>query len=65
MKNQPLLNLSAMARLLGVKTKWLREEAGAGRIPSVAAGDTFLFDPDTVEAVLRQRASGKPQGRAL
>ena len=60
MQNQtPLLNLSAMARLLGVKARWLRDEASAGRVPAVAAGDTFLFDPESVECVLRQRAQVK------
>ena len=53
---RPPLNLSVMARILGVKPRWLREEASSGRVPAVAAGDTFLFDPDAVERVLLERA---------
>ena len=45
-----------MAKRLGVKVNWLKDEADCGRIPAVRAGDTFLFDPDTVESVLRDRA---------
>ena len=53
---EPLLNAGAMARRLGVKPAWLRAEAAARRIPAVAAGDTYLFDPAAVEDVLLQRA---------
>jgi hypothetical protein len=53
---EPLLNAGEMARLLGVKPKWLRAEAQAKRIPACSAGDTYLFDPSIVERVLRKRA---------
>lgn len=53
-----LLTVSAMARRLGVKTTWLRDEAEAGRLPCVPAGETYLFDAVTVERVLLDRARG-------
>ena len=45
-----------MARRLRVTAKWLREEAEAGRIPHLKAGPRLLFDPETVEQVLLERA---------
>jgi hypothetical protein len=45
-----------MARLLGVTSKWLRDEAQAGRIPHLPAGKTLLFDADLVERLLAERA---------
>jgi hypothetical protein len=51
-----LLPLAAMARLLGVSSKWLRAEAEAGRIPHLPAGNTILFDADLVERLLVERA---------
>lgn len=57
MNMRELLPLGPMARFLGVKSAWLRGEAEAGRLPSVRAGDTFLFNPAAVERVLIERAS--------
>lgn len=45
-----------MARWLGVKPDWLAQEARAGRVPSVCAGDGFLFHVTSVEKVLVSRA---------
>lgn len=47
-----------MARRLGVTAKWLRNEAEAGRIPHLAAGRRLLFDAETVERLLTERARG-------
>lgn len=47
----------AMARRLGVSPLWLEEEAAAGRLPSIKAGTTHLFNVRAVEAVLLQRAA--------
>lgn len=49
-----------MARRLGVTVRWLRGEAEAGHIPHVAADRTMLFDPETVEQVLLERARRTP-----
>jgi hypothetical protein len=45
-----------MARVLRVPVAWLRREAEAGRVPCLRADRVFLFDPDTVERVLLERA---------
>ena len=52
-----VLGLGRMARRLGVKQSWLREEAQAGRLPSLPAGTTFLFDVVAVEEAIARRAS--------
>lgn len=64
MKKTPLLNLSQMARRLGVKPQWLRAEADTGRVPAAKAGDGYLFDVETVEAVFRGRAKRGENNRA-
>jgi hypothetical protein len=51
-----LLPVGPMARFLRVPVRWLRAEAEAGRIPHVKADRQLLFDPETVEAVLLDRA---------
>lgn len=51
-----LLPVGPMARRLRVSVKWLREEAAAGRVPHLQADPAILFDPDTVERVLIERA---------
>ena len=45
-----------MARRLRVTAKWLKAEADAGRVPCLKADNTYLFDPETVELVLLERA---------
>ena len=61
--NGDLLTTSRMARRLGVRPAWLRAEAEAGRIPGVAAGDTYLFNPEAVERALLERADQQAHGR--
>jgi hypothetical protein len=51
-----LLPLSQTARLLHVPSDWLRAEAEAGRVPHLKAGKALLFDVDTVERILIERA---------
>lgn len=51
-----LLPLSVIARLEGVPAIWLRDEADAGRIPCLRAGRRILFDRETVERILLDRA---------
>jgi DNA-binding transcriptional MerR regulator len=51
-----LMKIGPMARKLGVNVRWLRAEAEAGRIPALRAEKVFLFDPDTVIALLAERA---------
>jgi hypothetical protein len=56
-----LLPVGPMARLLRVQVKWLRQEAEAGRVPCLKAGNTLLFDPIAVERVLLERAQATRQ----
>ena len=51
-----LLPIKLMAERLGVPVEWLRVEAEAGRIPHLKARWRLLFNPETVERVLLDRA---------
>jgi hypothetical protein len=51
-----LFPLSETARILCVPARWLRAEAEAGRIPHLRADTALLFDLETVEKVLLERA---------
>jgi len=51
-----LLSLGAMARRLGVTTKWLREQAEQGKLPHLKADERYLFEPDTVCSLLIEQA---------
>jgi hypothetical protein len=57
-----LLPLGPTARLLSVPANWLRAEADAGRLPHLRAGSQYLFDVDTVERLLLERARRGRQG---
>ena len=48
---------------LRVPVRWLRAEAEAGRVPHVQAERVLLFDPETVERVLVERAKGTEAAR--
>lgn len=48
--------LRRMAARLGVTSKWLREQAEAGKIPGLRAGDRWLFIPDVASAAVRAMA---------
>ena len=51
-----LLPAGLMARRLRVPVRWLKAEADAGRVPHVRAERAYLFDPESVERVLVDRA---------
>ena len=55
MPSRPL-KLSEMARRLGVPILWLRAEAEAGRVPHLRTGSGMLFDSETIERILSDRA---------
>jgi hypothetical protein len=57
-----LLPAGPMARHLRVPVRWLKAEAEAGRIPHVRAERVYLFDPESVELVLVERARNSQQG---
>ncbi len=60
-----LLPLRRMAARLGVPAKWLKEQAEAGRVVGLKAGNRWLFDPyatsQDVRALARESAP-KPNG---
>lgn len=55
--SQKLFTGATLARWLGVPTAWLHAEADAGRLPHIKAGNVYLFDAETVERILRERAA--------
>ena len=57
-----LLSLSRMARRLSVTQQWLLDQADAGKIPSLKAGNRYLFNPAAVEDVLAARAARTQKG---
>jgi len=52
-----LLSLSRLARRLGITQQWLREQADAGKIPCLKAGNRHLFNPVAVEETLASKAA--------
>jgi excisionase family DNA binding protein len=57
-----LLSLARMARRLGVTCAWLREQADAGKIPYLAAGRRYLFNPVALQEALAVKAARTRQG---
>ncbi|MDP6558260.1 MAG: hypothetical protein QGG71_26590 [Pirellulaceae bacterium] len=61
MINEPELLLDRyLARNLRVTVGWLRDEADAGRLPHVKAGNRYLFNSEAVRRVLLERAATLP-----
>jgi len=53
------------SRALGLPTDWLREEASAGRVPCLRAGDRYLFDLEQLRELILdrvRRGDGPPGG---
>ena len=51
-----LLPLRRMAARLGVPSKWLKEQAEAGKVPGLQAGNRWLFVPDVAADAVRAMA---------
>lgn len=51
-----VFELRRMARAIGVTSKWLKEEAVAGRVPCLKAGTRLLFSRNATMAALVKRA---------
>jgi hypothetical protein len=59
-----LLPLRRMAARLGVPSRWLKEQAEAGKVPGLKAGDRWLFVPDlAAAAVTAMAAQGENGGK--
>jgi excisionase family DNA binding protein len=56
-----LVNIAELAETLRVSQSWIRNEAKAGRLPNVKAGQTRLFDLDAVIETLAARAVSSDQ----
>ena len=57
--SEPLLDATAAARLLGVRTSWIYEAVRDGRLPHVKIGRHIRFlRSDLEEWVLSRRAGG-------
>ena len=63
-QNERPLKLSEMARLLGVSVMWLRAEAERGVLPHIRTDRGMLFDRETVERLLIERAKHEGFARA-
>lgn len=59
---ESLLSLRRMAAREGVPSKWLKEEAEAGRVPGLKAGSRWLFVPSLVHETLRAMACPDRKG---
>jgi excisionase family DNA binding protein len=62
MGTNELLSLSRTARRLGVTQQWLRQQAEAGAVPSLKAGNRYLFNHAAVEEALAAKAAESRQG---
>jgi hypothetical protein len=47
---------------LGVPSRWLREQAEAGKVPALRAGNRWLFVPDIASAAIRALAGDSLAG---
>lgn len=59
-----LLSLTRMARRVGVTQQWLRDQADAGKLPCLKAGNRYLFSPTAVQDALAVKAARTQQGGA-
>ena len=59
MPNDQLALPTQLASELKLSAEWLRQEARAGRLPHLPAGDTILFNRDAVREALARRAAGQ------
>ena len=59
-----LLQANTMARRLHVTLRWLKDEADAGRLPHIKAGDRYLFNTEAVDLALLERAKTVPAVQA-
>jgi excisionase family DNA binding protein len=57
MENDKLASLPAMAEILKLPERWIKDEADAGRIPHIKVGNRYRFNRETVVALLAERAA--------
>jgi len=59
-----LLPLRRMAAQVGVPSVWLKEQAEAGNVPGLRAGNRWLFVPEAVTDAVKAMA-GDPMAQLL
>jgi len=59
-RGRDLLPLRRMAARLGVPSNWLKQQAEAGKVPGLQAGNRWLFVPDVVGPIVSAMAAGEP-----
>lgn len=57
MESKCFISLHELSQQLGLPVSWLRDEAKAGRIPSLKTGRRLMFRVDDVERELAERAN--------
>lgn len=60
-----LVDAEAVAKQLGVKATWVRQEARADRIPHVRVGKYVRFSPTAVDAWCEEQTRGPQPDTAL
>jgi hypothetical protein len=60
-RSPKLITAKHLKTWLKVSEDWLIQEAQAGRLPSVNAGDRYLFDPEAVENELLEKARDRDE----
>ena len=58
-----LLTLRELSSRLSVPQQWLRQQAEDGAIPSLRAGNSFLFRLDAVSESLAEQAGRKTNSK--
>ncbi|OHB54870.1 MAG: hypothetical protein A2Y12_05515 [Planctomycetes bacterium GWF2_42_9] len=59
MRNDALVKIWQLARILSVSVQWLRKETDENRIPYLQAGKDVLYSPEAVKSALAERAQGE------
>jgi len=55
MDDKIFIPIHTLSRRLGLPEAWLKNEAEAGRIPSLRASRRLMFNADEVERILTER----------
>ncbi len=62
-ESKELVPLAVMAKRLRVPSKWLREQAEAGDVPGLLAGNRWLFRPDVVAPIVAAMAASTVESK--
>lgn len=62
METRKFINAYELARLTGLSAGWLKREAREKRLPHIREGQRYMFNLDSVETMLLERASANSEG---